>query len=296
MKKPNENSLGVIFALGAVLIWSGSFVLARGLSSYLPPMALSFWRWTIALLGIAPFAIKSTWNNRMLIKEKIGYLSLTSFFGIALFNTLVYIAGKTTTSFNLSLIALTTPIFIVVLSVLFLKEKLKAMNLMGISLVIIGVMLLLTKGNPWTLLDFKFSKGDLWMLLAAVVFAIYALLIRIKPKNIDTKTFLFITFFIGDLLLFPAYLWEYNANTNDIAISNKIILALLYLGIFASLVAFYLWNEAIAKIGASKTAIIYYLIPVFSGVLGFIYLGETIALGQLISMVVIIVGLLIYNR
>lgn len=296
MKKPNENSLGVIFALGAVLIWSGSFVLARGLSSYLPPMALSFWRWTIALLGIAPFAIKSTWNNRRLIKEKIGYLSLTSFFGIALFNTLVYIAGKTTTSFNLSLIALTTPIFIVVLSVLFLKEKLKTMNLMGISLVIIGVMLLLTKGNPWTLLDFRFSKGDLWMLLAAVVFAIYALLIRIKPKNIDTKTFLFITFFIGDLLLFPAYLWEYNANPNDIAISNKIILALLYLGIFASLVAFYLWNEAIAKIGASKTAIIYYLIPVFSGVLGFIYLGETIALGQMISMVVIIVGLLIYNR
>ena len=109
----NNKSIGTIFAILATLIWSANFVIARGLSSQVPPITLAFYRWFTALIAISPFAVKSAWQNRTIIKENILYLTLAGFFGVTLFNTLIYIAGQSTTSFNLSLIAVSSPIFIV---------------------------------------------------------------------------------------------------------------------------------------------------------------------------------------
>ncbi len=292
----NNKSIGTIFAILATLIWSANFVIARGLSSQVPPITLAFYRWFTALIAISPFAVKSAWQNRTIIKENILYLTLAGFFGVTLFNTLIYIAGQSTTSFNLSLIAVSSPIFIVAFAILFFKERIKIIKGLGIFIVILGVFLLLTKGNISTLSTLKFAHGDLWMLLAAIVFAVYSMLVRIKPKLIETRIFLFSTFLIGVILLIPAYLWECSNGQYIASINSKTMYAILYLGIFASLIAFYLWNEAIHKIGSSKSALIYYLIPVFSGFLAYLFLGEKIVSGQFISMLVILIGLVIYNR
>jgi len=239
MMVENDSMKGVLFALGVVLIWSGSFVLARGLSTSIPQMTLSFWRWTIAVIAIAPFATKGAWVSRMMIKQNIRYLLLASFLGIADFNMLIYIAGQTTTSFNLSLISLTSPIFTLLISILYFKEKLKSLNLIGISIVILGVLTLVSKGNLQSLSKLIFSKGDLYMLMAALIFAVYAILIRMKPSSIDTKTFLFTTFIFGELMLLPAYIWEHKTLHFNIHFDRDIGLALIYLSVFASVVAYF---------------------------------------------------------
>ncbi|CAM2770115.1 DMT family transporter [Flavobacterium frigoris] len=291
----NNQTKGVLFALCATLLWSVNFVIASGIKGHIPPVGLAFWRWTIACVVLAPFAIKSTIRNRVEIKKNIRFLALTAVLGITIFNTLIYFAGKTTSAVNLSLIAISIPLFIVAISRIAFKEKVSNTKIIGILTIILGVLILITKGSLLSLLQIKFAIGDLIMLIACFFFASYTILVRLKPKGLPSKVFLFSVFVLGVLFLFPFYLWEH-LYYKKVIFDSTTIFAATYVGIFASLVSYYLWNEAITLIGTQKTALIYYLIPVFSGVLAYLFLNQNIVLSQIISMGIIIAGLFITNR
>lgn len=286
---------GVLFALFATLLWSVNMVIASGIKDHIPPIGLAFWRWTIACLVLAPFALKSTTRNFTIVKKHLRYLVFTAVLGITIFNTLIYIAGKTTSAVNLSLIAISIPLFIVVISRIIFKETVSNLKIIGIVTIITGVLVLITKGSLQALLKINFTIGDLLMLVACFFFAYYTILVRKKPPELTPKVFLFSVFVIGTLLLFPFYLCEH-LFYKKVVFDTKTILITSYVGIFASLVSFYLWNEAIRLIGTSKTALIYYLIPIFSGILAYFFLNQAIGLIQIISMGIIVSGLLITNK
>ena len=291
----SSQTKGALFALLATLLWSVNMVIASGIKGHIPPVGLAFWRWTIACIVLAPFAIKSTIENLKIVKKHIQYLALTAVLGITIFNTLIYFAGKTTSAVNLSLIAISIPLFIVVLSRIIFKEKVSHIKLVGIATIISGVLVLITKGSLQALLHINFTIGDLLMLVACFFFAYYTILVRQKPAELTPKVFLFSVFVLGVIFLFPFYLWEH-LFYKKVIFDTKTIVVTSYVGIFASLVSYYLWNEAIRLIGTSKTAVIYYLIPVFSGILAYFFLGQAIVITQIISMGIIITGLLITNR
>ena len=294
-EKMNNQTKGVLFALCATLLWSVNFVIASGIKGHIPPVGLAFWRWTIACVVLTPFAIKSTIKNRLVIKQNIRFLAIIALLGITIFSTLIYFAGKTTSAANLSLIAISIPLFIVVLSRIAFKEKISNTKIVGIATIISGVLILLTKGSLQSLLQIHLTTGDLLMLIACFFFASYTTLVRLKPKELPPKVFLFCIFFLGVLFLFPLYLWEH-LSYQKVVFDSTTIFATTYVGIFASLISYYLWNEAISLIGTQKTAMIYYLIPVFSGFLAYFFLNQKIILSQIISMGIIISGLLITNR
>jgi drug/metabolite transporter (DMT)-like permease len=291
----NNQTKGVLFALFATLLWSVNFVIASGIKGHIPPVGLAFWRWTIACIALTPFAIKSTIKSRAILKKNIAYLALTALLGITIFNTLIYFAGKTTSAVNLSLIAISIPLFIVALSRIAFKEKISGAKIIGIITIILGVLILITKGSLQSLLQIQFTIGDLLMLIASFFFASYTILVRLKPKELSPKVFLYSVFVMGTLFLLPFYLWEH-FYYKKVIFDSTTILATTYVGIFASLTSYYLWNEAITLIGTQKTALIYYLIPVFSGLLAYLFLNQTIILSQVISMAIIISGLSITNR
>jgi drug/metabolite transporter (DMT)-like permease len=291
----NNQTKGILFALCATLLWSVNFVIASGIKGHIPPVGLAFWRWTIACLVLAPFAIKSTIKSWFDIKKNIRFLAITAVLGITIFNTLIYFAGKTTSAVNLSLIAISIPLFIVALSRIAFKEKISNSKIIGIVTIILGVLILITKGSLQSLFQIQFAMGDLLMLIACLFFASYTILVRLKPKELPSKVFLFSIFVLGVLFLFPFYLLEH-LYYKKVIFDSTTIFATTYVGIFASLVSYYLWNEAITLIGTQKTALIYYLIPVFSGILAYFFLDQAIVLTQIISMGIIITGLLITNR
>lgn len=291
----NNQTKGVLFALLATLLWSVNMVIASGIKEHIPPIGLAFWRWAIACIVLAPFALKSSIENWKIIKKNIRYLMLTALLGITIFNTLIYFAGKTTSAVNLSLIAISIPLFIVAISRIAFKEKVSNTKLMGIAIIITGVLVLITKGSLQALLHINFSIGDLLMLVACFFFACYTILVRLKPTELPAKVFLFSVFVIGVIFLFPFYIFEH-VYYKKVLLDTKTILITSYVGIFASLVSYYLWNEAIRLIGTSKTALIYYLIPVFSGILAYFFLDQQIIITQIVSMGIIISGLLITNR
>ncbi|MDH5365458.1 MAG: DMT family transporter [Cyclobacteriaceae bacterium] len=290
----NKSIIGYSLALGATALWSGNFIVARGLSDAIPPVTLAFLRWIVAIIIFTPFAFRQTAKDWKIIKNNISYLIVLSIFGVTVFNTLMYIAGQTTTALNLSLISITFPIFIIVISRIIFLERFTLFKLIGILLVVFGVILIITKGELSTLKDLTFNIGDFWMLLAAISFAAYSILIKRKPKEIGIYSFQYASFIIGVILLLPFYIYEY-LQTPSVEFNSEIIISIFYIGICASLIAFIFWNKAILLIGPSKSGMIYYSLPLFSGTLAWIILNEKIGMIHFISGVLIISGILISN-
>lgn len=284
--------LGFACAIAATILWSGNFIVARGLSESVGPLSLAFWRWVVAILVLLPFAIKPLLAQRAWLKQHFGYLSLVSLLGVTLFNSLIYYAGQTSSAINLSLIAITFPVFILIFSRLFLAEVIGWNKLVGIVLVAAGILLLISKGQWQVLSELSFSQGDIWMLIASIVFAIYSMLIKNKPAGLSVAAFQLASFIIGLLFLLPFYLLELCLLPMQ-EFTDSTLLSILYIGIFASLLAFILWNKAIAIIGAVNAGMVYYSLPIFSGLLAILILGESISLLHGYSTLLILLGIVL---
>lgn len=286
---------GISLAALAALIWSGNFIVARGVYKEIPPISLAFYRWLFASIILFPFAYKQFKNDWKIIKQSWHYLFWVSLTGIALFNTFVYVGGHYTSAINLALIGTTSsPIMANILARIFLKEKIGWFKIIGIALCITGVLFLLAKGEFGNLLTFQFSEGDLWVLLAAFCFAVYNTLVRKKPAAISASSFLLAIFSMGTILLLPFFIWEFNYSP-PVIWSTNLAWVILYLSVGASVICFWIWNIAIQKLGAGRTALFGNLIPIFSSIEAVVWLHERFTINHIISMTIVLMGLVIAN-
>lgn len=287
------NRLTVLFLLvTATALWGGNFVIGRSFVNTLPPFALALFRWIVAFFTLLPFGLKELKNNRKIWKEHRIALLFMALTGIAMFNTLVYIAVHYTTSINASLINSSTPIMIMILSVIFLREKLSWKQGIGIILSLIGVLFIISRGEWSQILSLTFNKGEMWMLLAVTTWAIYSILVK-KFGGIFPQygSFLY-TIIVGIIMLIPFASYEYIKGATYIWNLHS-VLGILYVGIFASIVAFLCWNKAVIHIGPGKAAPFLNLIPVFATVFAILFLNEQLMLTQVIGGALVIVGVFI---
>jgi drug/metabolite transporter (DMT)-like permease len=286
---------GYGLALGATALWSGNFIVARGLNDLIPPVSLAFYRWLTAVLLFAPFAVQGVIREWPLVRRHLRYMAVTAFIGVTCFNTFIYIAGHTTTAMNLSLIAIIFPVFVVMISRVVFKEVLTVKRAVGILVVMTGVVCLITRGELGRILAIRFVAGDLWMLASALLFAVFSILLKHKPDDIRLYTFQFTLFSMGLVFLLPFFLWE-QTRTPGLFLNQETLPSILYVGIFASLCAFLLWNRAILLLGPSRAGMIYYTLPLFSGLLAYLFLGESIGLVHAVSAVMILSGIILANQ
>src|SRR5215467_4215445 len=175
---------GVGLAVLTTLIWSGNYVVARGIYKQLPPVSLAFYRWSLASVCIAPFAWKKFVAERNLFWARRQYYFWTAVTGITIFNTFIYLAAHYTSAINLALIGTTSaPVFATILAGIFLKEKIGVFRITGMFICILGILFLLSAGNFKHLAELRFGKGDLMVLFSAFSFAIYNTLVRKKPDS-----------------------------------------------------------------------------------------------------------------
>lgn len=287
--------IGIALAVLATFIWSGNFVIARGVSQQITPVSLAFYRWVSATLIIAPLAFKKLKKEKTVVLTHWKYLFWVSLTGITLFNTFVYVAGHYTSAINMALIGTTSsPIFATIMAVIFLKERLNIFRIAGILLCMAGIMLLLSKGSWKNLSSFAFSTGDLWILAGALAFAVYNILVRKKPPEISAVNFLFVIFLFGSALLFPAYLTEISI-TKPVQWNISLMGTIIYLGLGTSVISFLCWNAALQKLGTGTTVLFGNLIPVFSTLEAVWLLGETINSIHITSGILVIGGLVLAN-
>ena len=286
---------GIGLAVLAAFIWSGNFIVAKAVNKEIPPISLNFYRWLTASVIIFPFAIKKFRSEWKVVKQSWHYLFWISLTGVALFNTFVYIGAHYTSAINLALIGTTTsPILSIIFARIFLKEKIDWMKLAGMVLCIIGVLFLLSKGIFQNLLSLHFSTGDLWMLLAAFCFAVYNTMVKKKPSGISPVNFLFVIFTFGTLMVLPFFIWELNHSVG-VEWNGNLILSILFLGLGASVICFLIWNIAIHKLGAGRTALFGNLIPIFSSLEAVIILHEQFSWIHIVSMLLVLSGILLAN-
>jgi drug/metabolite transporter (DMT)-like permease len=213
--------------------------------------------------------------------------------GFAIYNSFIYTAGHFTTAINMALIgSIIHPIVATVIAAIVLKEKLHWKNTAGIILGIIGIILLIAKGDINNILAFRFSTGDLWMVAAGCCFGTYNVYVKRKPIGISNNSFLLVLFAIGALILFPFSMYEM-AYVQPVLFSWKFFAILLYIGIGNSTIAYLLWNNAIHRLGAGKTSLFGTLIPLASAIEAVFILNETFSLFQAISGLIIISGIII---
>lgn len=290
-----ELYIGIGLAVLATIIWSGNFVVARGVIKQIPPVSLAFYRWATASLIMLPLAWKHFQREKHINFKHCNYFLWTGLTGVTLFNTLVYIAGHHSPAINLALIGTTSsPVFAIILAAIFLREPIRPWRIAGLVLCLTGIAYLLSRGSWEQLKTFRFSAGDGWVLLGALAFAIYNILVRRKPEGIHPLNFLFTVFLSGTLLLLPFFILEM-AHTGPITWNINLVLIILYLGAGASVIAFLCWNLAIARLGAARTALFGNLIPIFSILEAVWLLDEKMTMVHIISGVLVITGVIIAN-
>jgi len=278
----------------APMCWAGNIVLAKGVTALIPPVALAFWRWTIAfviLLAVGwPFA-RRDWKAALAGWKILGLLSL---FGITSFNTLLYMAMHTTTAINGALIQTTMPAVIIIISLFLYNERISWIQAVGVGLCVLGAAVVVLQGRWQALVDLALVQGDLLMIVAVILYALYSALLTKRPP-IHPMSVLVYTFGIGAVGLLPLYVWEISA-VGTFSLSLGVVSSIGYVALFPSIVAYFCWNRGVAIIGANRTGLFINLIPVFAAILAIIFLGETLEAFHLMGMTLIVAGFVLFNR
>lgn len=272
------------------LFWAGNFVLARMIHLDIPPVTLATLRWGLAWLIISPFIIPKLISHWALIRQHYKILLALSIIGVASFNTLIYTGLTVTTATNATLLQSAIPIVILILSATLLKEKVNQRQWCGVVISTFGVLTLITKGTLENLVGLQINDGDLWILAAVLCWAVYSILLRWRPQEIDGFTLFGITVTGAVIFLVPISLFEL---TDAPAINWGLasVGTIIYMAIFPSILAYIFWNKGIAQLGAAKAGLFIHLMPLYGIFLSAAFLDETIELFHIGGLLLIFSGI-----
>ena len=273
------------------LFWSGNFVLSRGMHADIPPLGLSFWRWSIALVILSLFGIRHLWKQRSLVRSHLGFIVLQGLLGVAGFNTLIYMAIQSTTAINAVLVNSCIPVLIALFSWILYKERMTPRQCFGVLVSLGGVLLIISRGDIAQLLAVKFNRGDLLVLAATFIWALYSANLRRYPKGLHPFAYQSGIVIIGLVAILPFYVMEL-LDGKSMTLNVSTVLTILYVALFASVLAFIFWNRAVRTIGANRAGPFIHLMPAFSTILAVIFLGETIQPYHLKGIILIFSGIL----
>lgn len=287
--------VGVLMALGAISGWSFNFFFSRSLAGVVPPFTFTLLRTTVALIAFAPFALGAFMRGWPHVRKRPVFYIFLSLTGIGYYNALVYMAGQTTPVINMALLALSSPVFTLVLARIFYNEPLPYRRLFGLATALCGVTLLVARGDFGLLKTLSFHIGDFLMLTGAFIFACYSVSLRRIDPEVSSYAFIYTMFVVSFVFLLPFAGWEL-ARGMTVAFTPTVIAGVFYLGIVASIFCYICWNGAVARIGAANVALIYYTMPFFSGMEAVLLLGEPLRWFHFASGALIIAGVLVATR
>lgn len=278
----------------APLCWGGNIVLGRGMADIIPPVSFAFWRWTIAFVILLPFTWRTARQDWSRVIESWKIMCVLSILGVSFFNTMLYKAVHTTTAINGSMIQTTMPAVIILATLVIFKERVNRRQILGVAICMMGAFFVILRGRWDTLLGMSFAPGDILMMGAVILYALYSALLKKRPA-IHPLSFLIYTFGLGIIFLLPLYIWEL-AGSATVTLTYPVILSILYVALFPSIVAYFCWNRGVEVLGANRTGLFVNLIPVFASILAILFLGETLQAFHIIGMTLIFGGMILFNR
>ena len=274
---------------------ASNLVVARGGVEYVPPISLAFWRWTLVFLILLPFTYPSLKKNYKVIKKEYKKLLFLGAMGCGVCGAFPFLAGQTTTVTNMGIIYTSSPIFIILISSIFFNEKINLTKIIGLIACLVGVFAIIIKGNFLLLINLNFTIGDLWMLAAAIGWALYSIyLFYWKTKLEIFQRFTLIALF-GALSLLPFYIGEeifYERTMFNIEFFIWVIFAAISPGI----IAFTLYTIAQKKLGASLTGFTLYVFTIYGAIYGYFLFDEKLENYHLIGTILVFIGVYLAKK
>ncbi len=274
-----------------ILFWAINTVIAKAVIMDIKPMALSFYRWFLACIFLFPFAVPHLKKDMVLIKQHIGFLFFLSIPSVAAYNSILYLGAQYTSATNISLVVATMPVMTIIFSWILNREKPFALQTFGIIVSIIGVLIIISKGSWQVLSTLSFNPGDLLIVLSIASWSFYSVLLKKNHIDISPISFLTVLIFFGVLCILPFYLWEFTV-FKGFELKPGNIIIFLYLGIFPSILSYLCWNFGVKTAGASIASIFMYLLPVFTSIIAYLFLNESLLLYHFAGGILILFGLI----
>ncbi len=293
MKKLPHVSPYLLLTL-ANLFWAGNWIVSRAFRGELPPVALSFWRWMVALLCLLTISLPHVRRDWPQLRADWRWLLFFGALGTGGYNLLVYGGLQYTTAINGTLLNSFIPIMIVLISWLLQGKRLHGRETAGILISFVGVLAIVAHGELQRLRDLVLNVGDLWILASVLTWSAYTLLLSHRPP-VHPLAFLTAISVTGLVFLFPFYVWEM-AQGRHVIPTPGAIGAIVYTGVFPAFLGYILWNRGVAEVGPARAGLFMHLVPAFGIVLSMIFLDERPALYHAIGIGLILAGIWLTTR
>ena len=276
------------------LCWAGNAIVGKLAAGHIPPVTLSFLRWSLAFMLVLPFAWKHLVRDWSAIRGRLLTMVVLSITGIGAFNTLQYWALEHTEALNTLLLQSAGPLFVAVWSLILLGIRLTLAQAAGILLSLTGVLVILLRGDVTTLTNIEFNKGDLIFTVAVVIFGLYSVL-SLKRPNIHGLSFVAFTFGCGAASLIPFLIYElFSRPLMQLDAPN--LLTLFYVAVFPSTLAYLCFNRGVQLIGANRAAPFFHVVPVFGSVMAIVFLGERPHVFHFVGFALVLIGVFVASR
>ncbi|KJG35063.1 multidrug DMT transporter [Photobacterium angustum] len=280
-----------LFPLITVAIWAGNAIVNKMAFSVIDPGAISFYRWFFALVVLTPFVAKSVWRDRAIIKPYLTKLAFLGLLGMVLNQSLGYFAAATTTATNIALIISLVPLISMFLSVPILGQRLSPFALIGAVLSLSGLVLMLSHGDVKSLISQGIKQGDMLMLIAAAVYALYCVLLKRWKMPFSTWKSVYVQCLFAVVMLTPMLL-----TSHRMAITASAVPLIAYAALLASVIAPWLWMLSIERLGADRTAMFMNLLPIMAAGIASVMLNEHLEAYHYIGGIMVLTGVALAQK
>jgi drug/metabolite transporter (DMT)-like permease len=279
-----------------VIMYSGNILVGKFINE-LSPFTIAFFRLLIAFVVLLPIGFHSAWKHRSTFLKYKKPLLLMTLTGVTFFNTFIYGALQFTTASNVAVLETVIPALTVVLSALLLKERLQGIQWSGVLISIIGAVWVVIDGKITNFLMMNWNVGDVLMIGAIISWAIYSIVVKQYIHLFPPFGSILVMTGISVFVLLPFVLIEwFITGLPVLAATPSYVMSLLFMGIFPSFIALIFFNRAVASLGASQASVFLNLLPVFTMLGAYLWLGESISGMQIIGAFIVILGVMLTTQ
>ena len=295
MSIQNKNLLALSLLFIQPIFMASNLIVARGGVEFVPPISLAFWRWTFVFLFLLPFTYLSLKKNYKIIIIEYKKLFFLGAMGCGVCGAFPFLAGETTTVTNMGIIYTSSPIFIIMISAFFFNEKINLIKIIGLISCLVGVFAIIIKGDINLLISLNFTIGDLWMLAAAIGWALYSIYLFYWKSQLPIFQRFTLVAFFGAMSLLPFYIIE-EAIVQRTEFNSQFFSWVLFAAISPGIIAFTLYTKAQKSLGASLTGFTLYIFTIYAAIYGFIFFDEKLESYHLLGTVLVFFGVYLAKK
>jgi drug/metabolite transporter (DMT)-like permease len=280
----------------SALFWAGNFIVGKFATLFeIPPLTLNVFRWLSVWIILMPFTYKEIYNNLSYIKKNWLIISFMGIITISTFNSVVYFALNYTQVINAVLVLAAIPAATIIFSSLMNVERTNFFQLLGLFLSIIGIGSIISNGDTQKIISLNFNKGDVWMLVCVITWALYSTLLKKNKFKFSQFTLIQLMVTAGLIFLIPQLMYEKSIGL-EVNFNKAFFIILFYVVVFPAIAAYYCWQKGVEIIGPNRATMFIQLMPLFSAAMAIIIFKEKFELYHFVGAVFILSGIYLSNK